>query len=78
MNKKDLVKLAMTLGFGVKIGTECADLLLGICGNLFLKWADAYMLKRAKEGQETAKELCKKWGLDASEEEEKTEEIADE
>ena len=75
MNKKDLVELAMALGFGVKIGTKCADLLCSISGNLFVKWCDSYMQKRAKEGQEIAKEFCKKWGLDG---EEKTEEVADE
>ena len=61
---KGVLKTALKVGMGIKLGLELGDFIYYVALKAISKSWDRYFIKQAKKGSKGAKECCKKYGLD--------------
>lgn len=61
---KGVLKTALKVGMGIKLGLELGDFIYYVALGAMGKLVDRYIIEQAKKGSKGAKECCKKYGLD--------------
>lgn len=61
---KGVLKTALKVGMGIKLGLELVDFIYYVALGAMGKLGDRYFIEQAKKGSKGAKECCKKYGLD--------------
>lgn len=61
---KGVLKTALKVGMGIKLGLELGDFIYYVALGAMGKLGDRYFIEQAKKGSKGVKECCKKYGLD--------------